>query len=301
MPLRRRIADAVNFDPYGRRNPAWSYDGRYVAYIDINYVLRVMRADGSHVRKLAPTAFGFSWSPSADALAFDDGSHIYVGKTGATPREILDGRGVQWRADGRLIYRSTSLYDLHVRSARADGTEQETLANNCLFPLLSPDRKLIACSGTGAAIGSTQPLIVMTAWGENRRVLYAGGSDGEFVLAWAPDSRRLAFFQHFSEPLKIVDLGGHARVVVRHPWRGGGNGVNDRVAWSNDGSMLAFSAYRCTGDCGGHGGSFPLRISVVRPDGTGLRILLHGDSVQSDYGLNLAQWERVNRLKGWLP
>jgi TolB protein len=115
-----RIVTAPGFD----NSPAWSPDGRLIAYAH-NTLLRTVRPDGTGIRTLARDAGQPSWSPSGRRIVYECASHICtVGRTGAKRRQLTHSAALDsapaWSPDGRLIvFTRGKAADLYVM--RSDG------------------------------------------------------------------------------------------------------------------------------------------------------------------------------------
>lgn len=143
--------------------PAWSPDGKkiaFVQYMDSNYEIFVMNADGSEQTQLTTHAEEDrhpSWSPDGSTLAFhSDRSGNYDIYTidpagGTAPRKLTDTRG-----------------------------DEE------LYPEWSP-------GGSKIAFGIDSRLYVMDADGGNTELLFSDESlDSIMELSWSPDGARIA-------------------------------------------------------------------------------------------------------------
>ena len=99
------------------KNPAWSADGRWLAYIQIkgaDQSLWVAHGDGSGAHAVAglTAAAGFVWSPTSDTLAVSGapamqlkaGLSVWLVTPGGKPRLLIAGAaGPAWSPDGRMV------------------------------------------------------------------------------------------------------------------------------------------------------------------------------------------------------
>lgn len=169
----------------GLGQPAWSPDGRFLAFVkgqslesELGGALYIVRADGTGRRRLARgfEAGNPAWSPDGRSIAFDDTRNAYYGiwlvnTRGGKPRRIVRGAGdPAWSPDGKRIAFSRGLEGIF--AARPDGSGEQKLAIT-LPPgwpgpdgiAWSPDGKRIAFASAGdvyvalVAGGPSQPLI----------------------------------------------------------------------------------------------------------------------------------------------
>ena len=145
--LRNLTSKLASLGPvFGPHDPAWSPDGRKLAFVRLNASLGdpiyVVNADGSGLRNLTPKPVGASaapaWSPDGRKIAFvserDGNSEVYVmsangsGQRSLTRNPAFDADPA-WSPDGRKIafvsHRDDS-YGVYVMNA--DGSGQRRLA-----------------------------------------------------------------------------------------------------------------------------------------------------------------------------
>ncbi|HYI46011.1 MAG TPA: hypothetical protein VE174_11205, partial [Actinomycetota bacterium] len=193
-----------------------------------------------------------------------------------------DGFPIAWSNDGAklLIQRlspegsdrpSPGLYVLET-----DGTETR-LTERPFDASFSPDgsevvyatsRAIYAVSSDGGA-----PRLIARA---TRQIFIGGRSYLSFIElpALSPDGTRIAYFDGYgdhSHNLRVMNADGTERRLVLDEEVSGAGHMN-ALRWSPDGEWLAF-----TTDDG---------IYLVRPDGTGFRLMVRGDFVQS----STVQW-----------
>jgi Tol biopolymer transport system component len=149
-----RFADYITY-----ASPAWSPDGRHIAYVRVDNghetsELWIVGSDGSQLHGLTIVHFAEtpSWSP--------------------------DGRWIAYAGDGGLS------------KVRADGSEKQLLlARDVTSPAWSPDGTSIAFQEQAGAFVSTWTLALRTH--ALRQLEAHRGASGP--LAWSPDGRWLAF------------------------------------------------------------------------------------------------------------
>src|SRR5262249_28308046 len=217
-------------------HPAWSHDGRYVAFDrtrrlgdgSTNASIVLVRRDGRGFREITPTAVPFDavrpvWSDDGEWLAFDVGSDLLP-------------TTVQWERRNR-------------RSANS------LLTGGGLFttgapPSWSRDGRRLAVAGS---LGGTNGVYVVGR--DTNRVHRVAAADAPFV-AWSPDGHRIAFADSRSLP----PLGpGHPRVTrLRAP--------PARLAWSPDGTRVAYAAGCAVGIVSADAAGRPPALAPCPPD-----------------------------------
>jgi Tol biopolymer transport system component len=219
---------AVNADGTGRTlltggtDPAWSADGRKIAYINGANHLATMNADGSGQVDLGvgPNLSGTdvyvtlenpAWSPDDEQIAFDEnievsdgnvwteldvvnadgsGRHVPFGPGGNTS----SGPDPSWSPDGQWIVFAEYCggpndVDIHICKIRPDGTDLTwiTGTRDPSSPDWSPD-------GTEIVFGDAGSIAKVHSDGTGYEVVRAGGlSSFSSAPAWSPDGNRIAF------------------------------------------------------------------------------------------------------------
>ena len=187
------------------REPAWSRDGRRIAYSADD--IFVMRADGSHKARLTRGKAldgSPSWSPDGDTIVFSR----FVGRGGS--QLFIVGTGS--RRKPRMLTRS--------RGSNAD-------------PAWAPRGGRIAFVSTRR--GGLPQIYVMRSDGSGAAAITTG-PDSASEPAWSSDGTRLAFVRHSdiwtmnadgTNPLRLTRFDGYTEAA--HP------------AWSPDGQRIVFA------------------------------------------------------------
>jgi Tol biopolymer transport system component len=189
-------------------SPAWSPNGRRLAFITLSNRLAIRNADGSVTRTRVPaygahmyTGAGLAWSPDGTRLAFTYREQVRVMSSSPPygPHQVSPGAGYgpSWSPDSsRVIYTG---YDdntvLDLRIVNADGTGDvdvtDTPAVEEAFPDWSPDGASLAffASPPDAA---PQGVYVSDSNGDAAHFVvgtHQVGADPE----WSPSGSRIAF------------------------------------------------------------------------------------------------------------
>ena len=271
--------------------PAWSPDGRALAYAGDGALRRLTVASG-HERSIAHIGgrftVGASWSPGGTRLAFAvHGAYsatarlTVVGSDGSRAR-TLDPKAEsyqvpQWSPNGRRIAYLRNAPDgtSAVWVVSPDGGRPLLLRRDVLdYPnslSWSPGGARIAFVGRPGEETAGSALMVATADGKQPRTLAAvpGDADQAAVgnVRWSPNGGRIAFLRWgqdaaTDDALCVVDTQrGRERQLVRAPR------IHD-ATWSPDGRWLAYLTENPATPSG-----LPFSIWIVRADGSGARLL----------------------------
>ena len=176
-----------------------------------------------------------------------------------------------WAPDGtRIAFTSnrTGRYRLYVMVA--DGTGERlvpTALPNIRQPAWSPDGKSIALVAGDPTL-NTDLYVLDLGSGRSRRLTRTPVDESS--PSWSPDGERIAYSRRkvnatattlHGDVYVVPATGGSSRNVTATP------AVDDlSPAWSPDGAWIAFTSI--TGN--------QTRLEVIRPDGTGRRVVAHG-------------------------
>jgi Tol biopolymer transport system component len=208
------------------RAPAWSPDGKTIAFVRGNGVFRI-RPDGTGERRITATArrtqAHLSWSPDSTRIAVSRGGDVYAVRAdgGGETRLATSRRGETdpaWSPDGsRIAYVDGD----NMAIVNADGTGARRLPRaNGASPAWSPDSKRLAFV-TGDF--SDAWLVNADGTGRHRLVLPALHPDGP---RWSPDGTSIVFgewaHEGFEDPqhpgIRLLSPGtGKARKIAPVP------------------------------------------------------------------------------------
>ncbi|HEX8189448.1 MAG TPA: DPP IV N-terminal domain-containing protein, partial [Pyrinomonadaceae bacterium] len=187
-----------------QKDPAWSADGKYVAYSSAQRGLwEIYRADadGSNQMGLSDgLAVGAvddwpSWSPDGEKIVFVRNRQLWtVSRDGGTAVKLSTGSDQDeqpaWSPDGTKIafVRDYSSATAQIWVMDADGSNQRNLTNTdwpfSRFPAWSPD-------GSKIAFQRWNDIWVMDADGSNQTQITFAASGGYSKPEWSPDGTRL--------------------------------------------------------------------------------------------------------------
>ncbi len=276
----------TNSHTWGSWAPAWSPDGRKLAFISLMHeaqsgpgdpAIYVMNADGSGVRRVT---FGPgrddspSWSPDGRRIAFSREECLTTAVSTTPPTCGAVG--------GWAVY-----------VMNADGSDITRLASGAAHPSWSPDGSRMAASvGGGVA--------VMNDDGSGFTLLLAGAAEP----AWSPDGARIAWVAGGDVHVANADGSGARRLTT-----------GDSPAWSADGTRLVFEGSSRLLTVNVTDGTVtdlnipgyyaawspPGRIAPVRPAPALQLLKVDGDLQQGQVAATLQAPFRVRLLRGGAP
>ena len=223
----------------------------------------VMNPDGSGQRMLARSGNSPAWSPDGRKIAFSGGAQgIFVMNADGSEHQRLTPRlagrkaSLAWSPDGRKLTFLSDYghgdfsFDLYVMNT--DGSERRNLTQSGLVsdPGWSPDGRKIAFVSNR---DGNKDVFVMNADGSGlRRLTRNPASDS--APAWSPDGRKIAFVSNRDGTYEVyvmnadgsrqVTLGAPRTVGGRGPYVGEVSAPDDAPAWSPDGRKIAFVSDR---------------------------------------------------------
>jgi TolB protein len=224
----------LTHDKYVNAFPAWSPDGRVIAFTAYPHemVIDLISADGAQRRRLTPRSVSAAfpaWSPDGKVIAFDDdvtGTIELLTSSGGLRRPL--GRQPaslpSWSPDGRVIAfvarngRALAMTygDIHALDVASGRTT--VLTRDATFPAWSPDGKRIAFLRRKRG---TTWLWIMNRDGDNQRRLCRADIGAP---SWSPSGRQISFAFDADIYSLQVDDGKPTRITLGH-------GDNLNPAW----------------------------------------------------------------------
>jgi len=199
----------------GGYSPAWSRDGKRLAYLSQKRVgsgwqfsIKIYSiADRREVRELRPTTLkprDLRWTPDGGALLLDDDQGLYRVdlQTGEASLLVARPKGtgqtrIELSPDGKTIYyvRRDGAEGVFLAFDLTSGKEREIIRRANLRGLyLSPDGAY-AASGIADPAGKTKALLIIPVDGGLSREVVRMTGEKEVVLGveWVPDSKSVLF------------------------------------------------------------------------------------------------------------
>ena len=278
-------------------DPAWSPDGRQVAY-----VARPDRLCLVHVtsRREQPLVSGVAedvrwprWSPDGKQLAFMGDGRLYTiaAAPGAQPAPrtppgwgaLYSGDAPAWSPDGTHLAVAAGRPGksaIYVTAAGDGALRRIVLKGDNRSPAWSPDGAWIAFASERS--GATNLYVVRPDGHDEQALTQGPGTDMDPV--WSPDGKRVVFSRRLTRPTKGGSPGTTGVWVVEVSTRREhaltpGSRWDGHATWSPDGERVVFVSYR---DAPARRTPSPyaedadrtqLELYTVRRDGTGLQRL----------------------------
>jgi Tol biopolymer transport system component len=239
------LTDLTADDPADDATPAWSPDGRRIAFSsgrDGDWDLYVMNADGSDVTRLTnlPGAEGDpSWSPDGTRIAFygvgeGGNQNIYVVNADGSGLQRLTGDPnakdwyPDWSPDGTRILFERDLRDPEADAdlwvMNLDGSNQVDITSTPGIreaePTWSPDGTKIAFERSIDPVNLPTDIYVMNADGTGLTQL-TDDPEADFAPSWSPDGSAIIFASNRNLVVGQIYImsadGTNERILVRVP------------------------------------------------------------------------------------
>ena len=203
--------------------PMFSADGQWIVFdgqTTGDTDLYVMKADGSHLRKITHTAayeWGPSWSPSGKWIVFAQnggGSPIgVIHPDGTNKHRIGTGTGEypRYSPDGSKIAYGSSV-DGQIHVMKADGSHDHALTSaGGDYPDWSPNGRLIGYSSSSS--GTSQVWIMQADGSHKRQVTTTGAS---YSPVFSPDGAWIVYSTgNTGSPIWVSKIdGSHRHQIV---------------------------------------------------------------------------------------
>jgi Tol biopolymer transport system component len=224
---------------YDGEDPAWSPDGKRIAYDSLNDgVIYVMNSNGAKKRRLME-GLRPRWSPDGKRIVFEGFEALRFGIINVDGplrlRRLQIGRDASepdWSPDGKTIAFSDTTPGFPARCqiyvVNASGPPRvrrlTPIRRNLCYegPRWSPDGRELLYSQTSEPSG----LYIMQADGGKPRKVISGDSGG---YIWSPDGREIAYVS--GHAISIIDVRTQEQRTIRVKGLGRGRGVYGGIDW----------------------------------------------------------------------
>lgn len=206
----RHLLPAVSSGPL---SPAWSPDGRWIAFSMRGDIWKVPAAGGEAIAMTSGPAYHFepAWSPDGTRIAFayESTGNLEIGIVGADGGKVetiashprVDVQPA-WSRDGKSLF-FVSARSGAFRIFRHDfAGNTDTSLTNGIQPAVSPDGKLVAYEQSGLRV-------LDLATGESR-VVRDEETEYRMEPAWTPDGQNIVYVteDEGSNDIRIVSAAG---------------------------------------------------------------------------------------------
>jgi Tol biopolymer transport system component len=248
----------ITNSPASETRPAFSPDGKKIAFVKDFKGISVMNPDGTGLAQIL------------------DGASSGLGSITSFPDWSPDGKKIVFNAIPKGSPDGADIYSINV-----DGTGLTRLTTNPAndsSPAWSPDGTKIAFSSIRDAVPNevNYEIYVMDADGSNQTRI-TNNTKFDSGPAWSPDGARIAFTSRRDDNFEVYVMNADGS----NPARLTNNGEQDSdPKWSPDGTKIAFMTSR--------DGRFG-EIYTMNSDGTGLVNLTNADGFDMD-----PSWQRAS-------